>query len=57
MVLLVERMQDHRVGEDLVQELAADQASVLRQCDRKEPHGSEPLDLVAALVQERLTRL
>ena len=54
-VLLVQRDQDLRVGQELIEPLAGIQPGLLRQGDRELAHGAERLDLHAALVQPRLT--
>ena len=46
-VLLVQRVQDHRVGEDLVEQLAALARAFVRQADRQAPERAERLDLGA----------
>ena len=53
-VLLVERVQDHRVGQDLVEELAALLARLGGQGDRQEAQAAESLDLDAHPGEARL---
>jgi hypothetical protein len=53
-VLLVEVVEDDRVGQRLVERLAARRTCLVIQCDRQVPDGVEGLDLHALLVQERL---
>ncbi len=55
-VLLVERIEDHRVGEDLVQQSAALGAGGRLQRDGGEPERAEPLDLLAERREARLRR-
>jgi hypothetical protein len=54
MVLFVQRVKDLRVGHKPIQPLAGIEPRLLRQRDRELPHGTERLDLLAALVQPRL---
>jgi hypothetical protein len=56
-VLLVEAVQDRRVGEDLIEELAAHVPRLTSETDRKTPQPVERLDFVTMLVQQRLTGL
>ena len=44
-VLLVERVEDHRVGEDLVEQPAALRLRLVGQADRQRPERPEALDL------------
>jgi hypothetical protein len=54
-VLLVQVVQDHRVGQDLIEELGALRPSLVAEGDRKQAHLPESLDLFSALMEERLT--
>src|SRR5262249_31394524 len=53
-MLLVERIQDLGVGEDLVQALAGQESSIVGETQRKLAHGAEALDLLTMLVRPRL---
>ena len=53
-VLLVQRVKDLRVGQELVQPLTRVEPGIPRQTERELPHRSEPLDLHAVLMQPRL---
>ena len=55
-VLLVERVEDHRVGEDLVEQLAALGPCLLRQGDGQQSGRPEALDLDAQRRELRLRR-
>jgi hypothetical protein len=50
-VLLVQGIQDLRVGEGLVEALAGVHPRVVGQAERELPHGPELLDLDAPLMQ------
>jgi hypothetical protein len=56
-VFLVQVVEDDRVGQDLVQELTAERSGLVAQRDRKQPHLTEPLDLLSVLMEERLAAL
>ena len=53
-VLLVEAIQHHAVGQDVIQRLAAFHPRLGRQGDREEPERTELLDLDPVLVEQRL---
>jgi len=55
-MLLVERVEDHRVVQDLIEDLAAPHARLGREGDRQETQRAEPLDLRARRGEARLRR-
>ena len=56
-VLLVQRVENLRVGQELVQALAGIHSRLVGERERELPHGPKCLDLLAVLVQPRLTAL
>src|SRR5713101_5934821 len=54
MMFLVERVQDLRVREDLVQAPAGQQSGIIGKPQGKLTHGAEALDLLTALMNPRL---
>ena len=55
MVLLVQRVEDLRVGQELVQALAGIHPRLVGECEWELPHSAKCLGLLAALMQPRLT--
>src|SRR5262245_11802284 len=56
-VLLVQAVENHRVGQDLVEQLAAEHASLVAQRDWQQPQRAELLDERALLDEQRLAAL
>jgi len=57
MVLLVQRVEHLRVSQELVQALAGVHPRLVREREWELPHSAKRLDLLAVLVQPRLTML